>query len=84
MPTLSEAGTKTRAEATIDRGTLAASNSKRETTTRVRFEETREIQSAKDKAQSFSNYPISYPEFRIQTSIFASIPALDKAKLEPE
>jgi hypothetical protein len=52
MPTLLEVRTKIRAEAIIGRGTLAGGNSRRRTTTRVRSEETRERQSARDKAQS--------------------------------
>ena len=51
-PTLLEVRTETRAEAILARGTLVAGNSRRGTTARVRFEETRERQSARGKARN--------------------------------
>ena len=50
-PKLLEVKTKNRAEATVGRDTLAASNSTSGTTKRVRFEGMRERRSVLDKAQ---------------------------------
>ena len=50
-PTLLEVKTKTRAEATVGRDTLAASNSTSGTTKRARFEGMRERRPGLDKAR---------------------------------
>src|SRR6266404_6194024 len=77
-----EVRTGNRGEAIIGRDTLAAGDSRRGTTTGVRYEGTPEIRSARDKAQS---PPISYSNRNFQFAPLACVsyasPALDTTNM---